>query len=95
MSLTSNGVAYFTVANAVNIVHKLVTIFAGHLDSLIMINNLFDRLKTTVTSGSGQISLQITLISFARTGKNCAILACHWDSSIAHNRDNQPVDCAG
>ena len=35
MSLTNNGVAYFTVANTVNIVNKLVTVFAApYLDRM-------------------------------------------------------------
>jgi hypothetical protein len=61
-------------------VKKLVTIFAGHLDSFIVINNHFKLLKTTVTSGSGQISTQMTLIRFAGTGKNCAIPVLHRDN---------------
>jgi hypothetical protein len=60
-------------ANTVNIVNKLVTIFAGHLDSCIVTNNQPEGLKTTVISGSGQINVQMTLIQFAGTGKNCAI----------------------
>ena len=59
-------------ANTVNIVHKLVTIFAGHLDSFVVINNQLKLLKATATSGSGQISVQMTLIQFAGTCKNCA-----------------------
>jgi hypothetical protein len=48
-------------------VHKLVTIFAGHLDSFIVINNQPTFLSTAGTSGSGQISVQMTLIQFAGT----------------------------
>ena len=59
--------------NTVNIVNKLVTIFAGHLDSFIVINNHFKHLISTATSGSGQINVQMTLIPFAGTCKNCAI----------------------
>ena len=59
--------------NTVNIVKKLVTIFAGHLDSFIVINNHFKLLFSTATSGSGQINVQMTLIQFAGTCKNCAI----------------------
>jgi hypothetical protein len=61
-------------------VHKLVTVFAGHLDSFIVINNQFKRLRTTATSGSGQINVQMTLIQFAGTGKNRAIPGLHRDS---------------
>jgi hypothetical protein len=53
--------------NTVNIVNKLVTIFAGHLDSFIVINNQLKHLFSTATSGSGQISVQMTLIPFAGT----------------------------
>jgi len=52
-------------ANTVNIVKKLVTIFAGHLDSCIVTNNQHEHLKTTATPGSGQINVQMTLIQFA------------------------------
>ena len=55
--------------NTDNIVHKLVTIFADQLDSFILTNNQFEHLKTTVTSGSGQISVQMTLIPFAGLAK--------------------------
>jgi hypothetical protein len=71
---------YKTAYNTVNIVKKLVTIFAGHLDTFIVINSQFKRLKTTVTSGSGQINVQMTLIRFAGTCKNCAIPVLHRDS---------------
>jgi hypothetical protein len=61
-------------------VKKLVTIFAGNLDSFIMINNHFKHLFSTATSGSGQINVQMTLIQFAGTCKNCAIPSLHRDS---------------
>jgi hypothetical protein len=69
--------------NTVNIVNKLVTIFAGHLDSFIVINNHLKHLISTATSGSGQISVQMTLIQFAGTCKNCAIPSWHRDSFLA------------
>ena len=69
-----------TGTNTVNIVNKLVTIFAGHLDSFVVTNNQLKRLKTTSTSGSGQINVQMTLIQFAGTGKNCAIPSAHRDN---------------
>ena len=72
--LRINRDLWATNTNTVNIVKKLVTIFAGHLDSFIVTNNHFNHLKTTVTSGSGQISVQMTLIPFVGIGKNCAIL---------------------
>jgi len=62
-----------TAPNTANIVNKLVTIFAGHFDSFIVINNLSNHLISTATSGSGQINVQMTLIPFAGTCKNCAI----------------------
>ena len=62
-----------TCGNTVNIVNKLVTIFAGHHDSFLVINNHFKHLFSTATSGSGQINVQMTLIPLAGTGKNCAI----------------------
>jgi len=71
---------HVTCNNTVNIVKKLVTIFAGHLDSFIVTNNQLKRLKTTATSGSGQINVQMTLIQFAGTCKNCAIPVLHRDS---------------
>jgi hypothetical protein len=59
----------------VNKVNQLVTparpysrtgrIFAGHLDSLIEINNRSKYLIPGATSGSGQINVQMTLIPFA------------------------------
>ena len=69
--------------NTVNIVKKLVTIFAGHLDSFIVINNQYNHLISTATSGSGQINVQMTLIPFAGTGKNCAIPVLHRDNKLA------------
>jgi hypothetical protein len=38
-----------------------------------LINIQFKHLTTTVTSGSGQINVQMTLIPFVGTCKNCAI----------------------
>ena len=70
--------------NTDNIVKKLVTIFADHPDSCIVTNNQNKHLKTTATSGSGQLSVQMTLIPFAGTGKNCAILSSYRDSSQAY-----------
>jgi hypothetical protein len=72
----------FSHTNTVNIVHKLVTVFAGHLDSFIVINNHFIHLISTATSGSGQISVQMTLIQFAGTCKNCAIPVLYRDSFL-------------
>ena len=72
-SIKMTFIAGAASTNTVNIVNKLVTIFAGHLDSCIVTNNQPERLKTTVTSGSGQINVQMTLIQFAGTCKNCAI----------------------
>jgi hypothetical protein len=51
--------------NTVNIVKKFVTIFAGNLDNFIVTNNQLKLLKTTVTSGSGQITIQMTIYRFA------------------------------
>jgi hypothetical protein len=36
-----------------------------------------------------------TIAHAHRDGKNCAIPACHRDSSLALNRDNQPDGIAG
>jgi len=80
MTLNHNDYKQTPNHNTVNIVHKLVTVFAGHLDSFIVIKNHFKRLKTTAISGSGQISVQMTLIQFAGTGKNRAIPGLHRDS---------------
>ena len=66
----------------------------SNLDSLIVINNQLKPLKTTVTSGSGQLTAQMTLFTFARTCKYCAIPACHRDSFPTHNRDKKPAGCA-
>ena len=81
--MTKPGLAQLTT-NTDNIVKKLVTIFADHPDSFIVTNNQTKHLKTTVTSGSGQISVQMTLIPFAGTGKNCAILSSYRDNSQAY-----------
>jgi len=78
----------FTKANTVNIVHKLVTVFAGHLDSFIVINNQLKRLETTATSGSGKISVQMTLIQFAGICKNCA-------PESLRSRDTAYLVCTG
>jgi hypothetical protein len=69
-----------TSCNTVNIVHKLVTIFAGHLDSCIVTNNHSKLLRINMTSGSGQINVQMTLIPFAGFGKNCATPVSHRDN---------------
>jgi hypothetical protein len=53
--------------NTVNIVNKLVTIFASNLDSFIVTENHLNHLFYTVTSGSGQITAQMTLFQFAGT----------------------------
>ena len=79
-SLRKTAIYAVRHTNTVNIVKKLVTIFAGHLDSFIVINNHFKHLFSTATSGSGQISVQMTLIQFAGTCKNCAIPVSHRDS---------------
>jgi hypothetical protein len=79
-SMTTNMIGWATDTNTVNIVHKLVTIFAGHLDNFIVINNHFKHLYYTATSGSGQINVQMTLIQFAGICKNCAIPSAHRDS---------------
>ena len=62
-----------TCTNTVNMVKKLVTIFASHLDSFIVKNNHFKYLISTAISGSGQLTSQMTLLSFAGICKNCAI----------------------
>jgi len=80
-------------ANTVNIVNKLVTIFAGHFDSFIVTNNQPERLLTTAISGSGQINVQMTLIQFAGTGKNCAIPSLHRDSFLAKETGQVPGAC--
>jgi hypothetical protein len=66
----------------------------SNLDSLIVINNQLKPLKTTVTFGSGQLTAQMTLFTFAGTCKYCAILACHRDNSTANKRDKNPAGCA-
>jgi hypothetical protein len=63
-------------------------VFAGHLDSFIVINNHFNRLKTTAISGSGQINVQLTLIRIAVTGKNRA-------PESLRSRDTAYLACTG
>jgi hypothetical protein len=81
--------------NTVNIVKKLVTIFAVHPDSFIVINNQPKRLISTATSGSGQINVQMTLIPFAGTCKNCAIPSSLPGQFPANKQDYWPDSFVG
>ena len=87
-----NMIYDFSFTNTVNIVHKFVTIFAGYLDYFIVTNNHSNHLFSTSTPGSGQISVQMKLIPFAGTGKNCAIPGLHRDCAKAY-RDNDWAGC--
>ena len=81
----------FSHANTVNIVKKLVTIFADHLDSCIVTNNQPEHLKTTATPGSGQISVQMTLIQFA--GAKIAPYPSRTETASQAYRDESKAGC--
>ena len=81
VSLHRDSFKISTNANNAGIGNKLVTIFARHRDNFIMTINF--SLICQIFSGSGQILQSGTTLSFAGTGKNCAMVACRRDNFLA------------
>ena len=67
-----NNSGHTTNANTDGWGNKLVTIFAPHLDNFVITYKLSLIYKIR-DFGSGQIRSTETILSFAGTGKNCAI----------------------
>ena len=84
----------YTCANTDGWGNKLVTIFARHLDSFIVMIN-FSLTYQIRDFGSGQILSTGTTLSFVGICKNCAIPSLHRDSFLAKVIRNLPGASVG